>query len=84
VLDLLNELTDLINELCVDNIEYESSLFSSWGDEYTTFDIYINREETDEEYQARLQSEAYRQKQQDERDKRELDRLMIKFKKPSI
>jgi hypothetical protein len=67
-----------------DAVTYEIEEDCSYGDTYINFNIYLSREETDEEYQARLQSEAYRQKLQDERDHRELERLMIKFKKPSI
>lgn len=82
VSDLISELQEFVEEYgCVLDYEIEKRYY--WGDDCEEFVIYHNRLETDEEYQARLQSEAFRQKQQDERDKKELERLMLKFKKPT-
>jgi hypothetical protein len=82
VADLISELQELSKKYG-STLDYEVELKYCWGDPYVEFTIYHNREETDEEYQARLQSEAYRQKLQDERDQKELERLMLKFKKPT-
>ena len=43
------------------------------------YEININREETDVEYQKRIADETLKQTQQDARDKKEYDRLQKKF-----
>lgn len=83
VSDLIFELQELYKKYG-NTLDYEVETKYCWGDSYVECVIYHKREETDEEYQQRLASEALRQKQQDDRDKREFERLMIRFKKPSI
>lgn len=46
-----------------------------------TVQVYVEREETDEEYAFRLKREAICKEQQDARDRREFERLAAKFKK---
>ncbi len=43
------------------------------------FEIYVSREETDEEYNTRTREEAVRKSIQDEHDRKEFERLQKKF-----
>ena len=84
VLRLLNDLSGLINEYGADTLSYDLEGYDSYGDTWTDFVIYCNREETDEEYNQRLALETIRIQLQEEREKEELQRLMIKFKTPNV
>ncbi len=78
VSELILQLQELVKEYG-DTLDYEYEERHSWGDNYTEFVIYHNREETDYEYQQRIDSESYYKKQQAERDKAEYERLKAKF-----
>ena len=84
VLRLLNELSDLIKEYGADTLSYEVEACANYGDAWAEFVIYCNREETDEEYSQRLALETIRIQLQEEREKEELQRLMVKFKTPNV
>ena len=75
---LILQLQELVKEYG-DTLDYEFETRCMWGDEYTMLVIYHNREETDDGYQQRIDSESYYKKQQAERDKAEYERLKAKF-----
>ena len=81
--DLILELQELVKDYG-NTLDYEFEKRHMFGDEYTMLVIYHNREENDEEYQQRIDSESYYKKQQAERDKAEYERLKAKFEKPSF
>ena len=84
VLRLLNDLSYYLNEYGADTLSYDLEGYDSYGDTWTDFVIYCNREETDEEYNQRLALETIRIQLQEEREKEELQRLMVKFKTPNV
>jgi hypothetical protein len=84
VLRLLDKLSDLINEYGADGLSYGVEGCANYGDAWAEFVIYHTREETDEEYNLRLAYEAAKVKRQEEREKEELQRLMVKFKTPNV
>jgi hypothetical protein len=74
-----------LNEYGADTLSYDLEGYdANYGDTWTDFVIYCNREETDEEYNQRLALEIVRIQLQEEREKEELQRLMIKFKTPNV
>jgi hypothetical protein len=84
VLGLVNELTELANQYGIENLEYEIANVGHWDDKIIEFTIYLQREETDQEYEERLIREDVRARLEEEREKKEFERLMLKFKKPSV
>jgi hypothetical protein len=79
--ELINKLTILSSEHTEGYLTYEVGQACSYGDTWSEFTIYLNREETDKEYEERLIRQSVRAKLEEEREKKELERLMIKFKR---
>jgi hypothetical protein len=79
--ELIGKLTFLSNNHTDGYLTYEVGEVSSYGDTWSEFTIYLNREETDEEYEERLIRESVRARLEEEREKKEFERLMIKFRK---
>ncbi len=84
VLGLVIELTELANQYGIENLEYEVTDVGHWDGTIIEFTIYARREETDQEYEERLIREDVRARLAEEREKKEFERLMVKFKKPSV
>ena len=84
VLRLLNDLSYYLTEYGADNLSYQAEGCANYGDAWAEFVIYHTREETDKEYNQRLALETIRIQLQEEREKEELQRLMIKFKTPNV
>jgi hypothetical protein len=80
VSELINKLTSLSSEHTDGYLTYQVEDASSYGDTWSEFTIYLNREETDKEYEERLIRQSARARLEEEREKKELERLMIKFK----
>lgn len=80
VANLIKELYNTLNTYGTSGVlTYEVETVTAYDDSWTEFTIYLNREETDAEYSQRLDVEKVREKIQEEREKKEFERLKAKF-----
>ena len=77
VAELIKQLQEYIDQYGAANVDIERST-NPW-ENYDTYSIIVEREETDEEYEQRLSLEKASQEIRERREKQEFERLQAKY-----